>query len=94
MRELPGSVLFACTQNAIRSPMAENIMKYLHGRRVFVQSAGVRAGELDPFAVAVMDEIGIDIVAPPPAQLRASSTTTISTSSSRCRPRPSTARSS
>ena len=61
MRELPGSVLFACSQNAIRSPMAENIMRYFHGRKVFVQSAGVRAGELDPFAVAVMDEIGIDI---------------------------------
>jgi protein-tyrosine-phosphatase len=61
MRELPGSVLFACSQNAIRSPMAENIMRYLHGRRVFVQSAGVRASEVDPFAVEVMDEIGIDI---------------------------------
>ena len=61
MLELPGSVLFACSQNAIRSPMAENIMRYFHGRKVFVQSAGVRAGELDPFAVAVMDEIGIDI---------------------------------
>ena len=61
MRELPGSVLFACSQNAIRSPMAENIMRYFHGRKVYVQSAGVRAGELDPFAVAVMDEIGIDI---------------------------------
>ena len=61
MRELPGSVLFACSQNAIRSPMAENIMRYFHGRKVFVQSAGVRASELDPFAVAVMDEIGIDV---------------------------------
>ena len=61
MRELPGSVLFACSQNAIRSPMAENIMRYFHGRKVFVQSAGVRASELDPFAVAVMDEIGIDL---------------------------------
>jgi protein-tyrosine-phosphatase len=61
MRELPGSVLFACSQNAIRSPMAENIMRYLHGRRVFVQSAGVRATEVDPFAVEVMDEIGIDM---------------------------------
>ena len=61
MRELPGSVLFACSQNAIRSPMAENIMRYLHGRRVFVQSAGVRASEFDQFAVEVMDAIGIDI---------------------------------
>jgi protein-tyrosine-phosphatase len=61
MSELPGSVLFACTHNAIRSAMAENIMRLLHGRRVYVQSAGIRPGELDPFAVAVMDEIGIDL---------------------------------
>jgi protein-tyrosine-phosphatase len=61
MSELPGSVLFACSHNAIRSPIAEAIMKYLHGRKVYVQSAGVRPGEIDPFAVAVMDEIGIDL---------------------------------
>jgi protein-tyrosine-phosphatase len=61
MAPLPGSVLFACTMNAIRSPMAEAILKYLHGRRIFVQSAGVRAGELDPFAVQALDEIGLDI---------------------------------
>lgn len=36
-------------------------MKHLHGRRVFVDSVGIRAGPLDDFAVAVMDEIGIDI---------------------------------
>jgi protein-tyrosine-phosphatase len=59
--ELPGSVLFACTQNALRSPMAEALMKYLHGGRVYVQSAGVRPGPLDPFAVAVLDEIGLDL---------------------------------
>lgn len=61
MAELPGSVLFCCTLNALRSPMAEGIFKMLHNRRVFVDSVGVRPGELDPFAVAVMDEIGIDI---------------------------------
>lgn len=61
MSELPGSVLFACSHNAIRSPIAEAIMKYLHGRKVYVQSAGVRPAEIDPFAVAAMDEIGIDI---------------------------------
>jgi protein-tyrosine-phosphatase len=47
--------------NALRSPMAEGLFKHLHNRRVFVDSVGVRAGELDSFAVAVMDEIGIDI---------------------------------
>ena len=61
MPELPGSVLFCCTLNAIRSPMAEGILKYLHGRRIYVQSVGVRPSEPDPFAIRVMDEIGIDI---------------------------------
>ncbi len=61
MGDLPGSVLFACTNNAIRSPMAEGILKHLFGDRVYVDSVGVRAGDLDAFAVAVMDEIGIDI---------------------------------
>lgn len=61
MPELPGALLFACNHNQIRSPMAEAIMKYLHGRRLYVQSAGVRAGEHDPFVDEVLDEIGIDI---------------------------------
>ena len=57
----PGSVLFCCTFNAIRSPMAEGILKYLHGKRIFVDSVGVRPQEIDGFVVAVMDEIGIDL---------------------------------
>lgn len=57
----PGSVLFCCTHNSIRSPMAEGMLKYLHGRRIFVDSVGVRASEIDGFVVAVMDEIGIDL---------------------------------
>ncbi|MEA2779298.1 MAG: hypothetical protein QOK29_842 [Rhodospirillaceae bacterium] len=61
MPELPGSVLFCCTLNALRSPIAESILKHLHGRRIYVDSVGVRGGALDGFAVAVMDEIGIDI---------------------------------
>jgi protein-tyrosine-phosphatase len=61
LAELPGSVLFCCTLNALRSPMAEAMLKHLHGRRIFVDSVGVRAGALDEFAIAVMDEIGIDI---------------------------------
>ena len=59
--ELPGAVLFACTLNAVRSPMAAAIMRHLFGRFVYVESAGVRAGDLDPLAVEVMDEIGIEI---------------------------------
>ena len=59
--ELPNAVLFACSMNAVRSPMAEAILKHLAGRRIYVDSVGVRPGELDPFAITVMDEIGIDL---------------------------------
>jgi protein-tyrosine-phosphatase len=59
--ELPGAVLFACTLNSVRSPMAAGIMRHLFGRSVYVDSVGARAGELDPLAVDVMDEIGIEI---------------------------------
>ena len=58
---LPGAVLFACSENVVRSPMASGLMKHFYGRRLFVCSAGVRAGEPDGFAIAVMDELGIDI---------------------------------
>ena len=61
MEQLPGSVLFCCSMNALRSPMAEAMLKHLHGRRIFVDSAGLRAGPMDEFAVAAMEEIGIDI---------------------------------
>ena len=61
MADLPGSVLFSCTMNAVRSPMAESILKHFHGKRIFVDSCGLRLGELDGFAVEVMDEIGIDL---------------------------------
>lgn len=61
MRDLPEAVLFSCTMNSVRSPMAESILKHLLGHRVYVDSAGVRSGELDGFAIEVMDEIGIDI---------------------------------
>ena len=59
--ELPGAVLFACTLNSVRSPMAAGIMRHLFGRFVYVDSVGARRGELDPMAVEVMDEIGIEI---------------------------------
>jgi protein-tyrosine-phosphatase len=61
MARLPSSVLFACTFNSIRSPMAAAMMRHLHGNRIYVDSVGVRDEAVDPFAVAVMDEIGIDI---------------------------------
>lgn len=59
--DMPSAVLFACTRNSIRSPMAEGILKYLHGHRIYVDSAGVHEGEIDGYAIAVMDEIGIDL---------------------------------
>ncbi len=61
MPDLPGAVLFSCSLNAVRSPMAEALLKHLLGHRIYVDSAGVRRGEIDPFAVEVMDEIGIDL---------------------------------
>jgi protein-tyrosine-phosphatase len=63
MARLPGSVLFACTLNSIRSPMAAALLRQLQGGRIFVDSAGVRSASIDPFAVAVMAEIGIDLKA-------------------------------
>ena len=57
----PQSVLFCCTFNAVRSPMAEAIARYYFGREIYFASAGVKEGELDPFAIAAMDDIGIDI---------------------------------
>lgn len=59
--ELPGSVLFACSLNSIRSPIAAGILEHLAGRRLRIASAGVRAGKPDPFAAEIMEEIGIDI---------------------------------
>jgi protein-tyrosine-phosphatase len=57
----PQAVLFACGLNSVRSPMAAALFKHLFGRVTYVGSAGVRKGELDPFAVAAMEEIGLDI---------------------------------
>ena len=59
--DLPGSVLFACSQNAIRSPMAAAMMRHYYGHRVFVASCGLRAGEPDPFIAGVLDEIGVPL---------------------------------
>ena len=55
------AVLIACTMNAVRSPMAEAMLRHLAGQRLYVDSAGVRAGELDPLAVETMEEIGLEI---------------------------------
>ena len=57
----PLAVLFACGLNSVRSPIAAGLFSQLFGRTIYVGSAGVRKGELDPFAVAAMAEIGVDI---------------------------------
>ena len=56
----PQAVLFACGMNSVRSPMAAALFKHYFGR-IYVGSAGVRTAELDPFAAAVMGELGLDI---------------------------------
>ena len=55
------AVLFACTLNAVRSPMAAAMLRHLARGRLYVESAGVKAGELDPLAVEAMAEIGLEI---------------------------------
>jgi|TARA_R110000751_G_scaffold75981_2_gene152848 protein-tyrosine-phosphatase len=62
-QDIPGAVLFSCSFNAVRSIMAATLMRHFHGHRVYVECCGLRAGDLDGFAVAVMDEIGLDISA-------------------------------
>ena len=61
MSRLPGSVLFACSYNSVRSPIAESIAKHFYGNRIFFDSAGVRTEDVNGYAIAVMEEIGIDI---------------------------------
>ena len=57
----PQAVLFACGHNAVRSPMAESLLQQMFPQGLYVRSAGAKKGELDPFAVAVMAELGQDI---------------------------------
>ncbi|MEM9011831.1 MAG: low molecular weight phosphatase family protein [Pseudomonadota bacterium] len=62
MADLPGSVLFCCDHNAVRSPMAEGLMKAALGQRIYVQSAGIHHDqEIDGFAVAVCAELGVPL---------------------------------
>ena len=63
---MPQAVLFACGLNAVRSPMAAALLKQMLGGSLYIASAGVRKGELDPFAEAAMEEIGIDMHAHAP----------------------------
>ena len=60
-RERPQSVLFMCGQNSVRSPMAAALAKHLFGQSLYVGSAGVAKGESDPFVLAAIDEVGLDL---------------------------------
>jgi protein-tyrosine-phosphatase len=55
------AVLFACGLNSVRSPIAAHLFRQFFGNSIYVGSAGVRKGELDPFAITVMEEIGLDM---------------------------------
>ncbi|MES0809289.1 arsenate reductase ArsC [Roseibium sp. SCPC15] len=57
----PTAVLFACGMNSVRSPMAEALTQKLFPGQIYVRSAGVRHGKVDPFVDAVMSEIGVDM---------------------------------
>lgn len=59
---LPQSILFCCDHNAVRSPMAEGIMKKFYGTDTYVQSVGVNNDmEIDGFAIAVCEEINVEL---------------------------------
>lgn len=60
-RSAPGSILFVCGMNAIRSPMAELIARSMLPAGTYIASAGVRPGERDPFVDIVLSEIGLDL---------------------------------
>ncbi|WP_299752972.1 low molecular weight phosphatase family protein [uncultured Boseongicola sp.] len=62
MGTLPQSILFCCDHNAVRSPMAEGMMKKFYGQTAYVQSAGVHNDmEIDGFSIAVCEELGIEL---------------------------------
>lgn len=59
---LPQSVLFCCDHNAVRSPMAEGIMKKFYGQGTYVQSVGVKNDmEIDGFSIAVCQELDVEL---------------------------------
>lgn len=61
MAARPGAVLFMCSMNTVRSPMAASLLRYVAGKSLYVASAGVRKGDADGFTIAAMDELGLDI---------------------------------
>ena len=58
---LKKKVLFICTHNSARSQMAEGLLNALYGDRYKAYSAGIEPTKVNPYAVEVMAEIGIDL---------------------------------
>jgi protein-tyrosine-phosphatase len=56
----PQSILFVCSENSVRSPMAEALARKIMGNTVYVASVGLRRGKIDSFAAEVLREIGIE----------------------------------
>lgn len=58
----PGkTILFLCVANSARSQIAEGLARKLLGARVAVQSAGSEPSRVNPYAIDVMREVGVDI---------------------------------
>jgi len=57
----PKRVLILCTANSARSQMAEGVLRWLGGAAFEAHSAGSVATRVNPFAIEVMDEVGVDI---------------------------------
>ena len=54
-------VLFICTHNSARSQIAEGLLRSMYGNRYEVYSAGTQPSRVNPYAIKVMAEVGIDI---------------------------------
>lgn len=63
------AVLFICSLNAVRSPMAEALARRRYGKRLYIDSAGILKFERDPFALAALKEVGIDFDGDQPKNL-------------------------
>jgi arsenate reductase (thioredoxin) len=61
MSNIKEKILFVCIHNSARSQIAEALLRKMVGDRFEVESAGLEPGHLNPLAVEVMKEMGIDI---------------------------------
>ena len=61
-KNLPKSILFCCDHNAVRSPMAEGMIKKFYGKAIYAQSAGVKNDlEIDGYSISVCEEISVEL---------------------------------